>query len=69
MIALLSLDTLDYKETDMKNAKLIKRNPLSEQPSPNSGPGFRRIEVTTDYELHLHHPAGYRAREEAHSQR
>ena len=32
MIALLSLDTLDYKETDMKNAKLIKRNALSEQP-------------------------------------
>jgi hypothetical protein len=32
VIALLSLDTLDYKETDMKNARLIKRNPLSEQP-------------------------------------
>jgi hypothetical protein len=33
VIALLSLDTLDYKETDMKNARLIKRNPLSEQPN------------------------------------
>jgi hypothetical protein len=27
-----SFYTLDYKETDMKNARLIKRNPLSEQP-------------------------------------
>jgi hypothetical protein len=32
MIALLPLDILDYKGTDMKNARLIKRNPLSEQP-------------------------------------
>jgi len=37
--------------------------------SANTGSGFRRIEVTTDYELHLHHPAGYRSREETHSQR
>jgi len=33
--------------------------------STNAGSGFRRIEVKTDYELHLHHPAGYRVREEA----
>jgi hypothetical protein len=33
MIALLPLELLDYKETNMKNARLIKRNPLSEQPS------------------------------------
>jgi hypothetical protein len=26
------LYTLDYKEAGMKNARLIKRNPLSEQP-------------------------------------
>jgi VWFA-related protein len=31
--------------------------------SSNTGAGFRRIEVTTDYDLHLHHPAGYRARD------
>jgi hypothetical protein len=32
VIALLPLELLDYKENDMKNARLIKRNPLSEQP-------------------------------------
>jgi hypothetical protein len=32
VIAPFPLDTLDYKEADMKNARLIKRNPLSEQP-------------------------------------
>jgi hypothetical protein len=32
VIALLHLELLDYKETEMKNARLIKRNPLSEQP-------------------------------------
>jgi hypothetical protein len=31
VIALLPLELLDYKETNMKNARLIKRNPLSEQ--------------------------------------
>jgi VWFA-related protein len=31
--------------------------------SSNTGAGFRRIEVTTDYDLRLHHPAGYRARD------
>jgi VWFA-related protein len=29
--------------------------------SSNTGDEFRRIEVTTDYDLHLRHPAGYRA--------
>jgi hypothetical protein len=32
VIALLPLELLDYRETNMKNARLIKRNPLSEQP-------------------------------------
>lgn len=31
--------------------------------SSNTGSGFRRIEVTTDYDLHLHHPVGYRPRD------
>jgi VWFA-related protein len=30
--------------------------------SSNIRSGFRRIEVTTDYDLHIHHPSGYRAR-------
>jgi VWFA-related protein len=49
--------------------ELLDRQWLITYRSANTGSGFRRIEVTTDYELHLHHPAGYRAREEAHSQR
>jgi hypothetical protein len=32
VIALLPLELPNYKETDMKNARLIKRNPLSGQP-------------------------------------
>lgn len=32
--------------------------------SSNTGEGFRRIEVTTDYELRLRHPAGYRPRDD-----
>jgi hypothetical protein len=32
--------------------------------SQNTGAGFRRIEVTTDYDLHLHYPAGHRVRSE-----
>ena len=31
--------------------------------SSNTGDEFRRIEVTTDYDLHLRHPAGYRPRD------
>jgi hypothetical protein len=44
--------------------ELLDRQWLITYRSGNTDPGFRRIEVTTDYELHLHHPAGYRAREE-----
>ena len=32
--------------------------------SSNTGEGVRRIEVTTDYELRLRHPAGYRPRDD-----
>jgi VWFA-related protein len=48
---------------------LLDRQWLITYRSANTGSGFRRIEVTTDYELHLHHPAGYREREETHLQR
>ncbi|HZS03951.1 MAG TPA: hypothetical protein VFD58_03875 [Blastocatellia bacterium] len=34
--------------------------------STNRESGFRRIEVTTDLDLPLHHPAGYRVRGEEH---
>ncbi|MCI0393037.1 MAG: hypothetical protein MOB07_30260 [Acidobacteria bacterium] len=37
--------------------------------STNTGRGFRRIEVTTDYDLHLHYPAGYRVRSETQSRK
>jgi VWFA-related protein len=30
--------------------------------SSGAGSGFRRIEVTTELDVHLHHPAGYRVR-------
>ena len=30
--------------------------------SSSTGKGFRRIEVTTDFDIHLHHPAGYKAK-------
>lgn len=30
--------------------------------STNTGSGFRRIEIKTDFDLHIHHPAGYRVR-------
>lgn len=32
--------------------------------SSNAGSGFRRVEVTTDYDLRLRHPAGYRPRDD-----
>jgi hypothetical protein len=32
--------------------------------SSNAGEGFRRIEVTTDYDLRLRYPAGYRPRDD-----
>jgi hypothetical protein len=37
--------------------------------STNTGPGFRRIEVITDADVPLYHPAGYRARSEDQSRR
>lgn len=49
--------------------ELLDRQWLLTYRSTNTGTGFRRIEVTTDYELHLHHPAGYRVREEAQSRK
>jgi hypothetical protein len=43
---------------------LLDRQWLITYRSSNTGKGFRGIEVTTDFDLHLHHPAGYRARDE-----
>lgn len=42
----------EYKE-------LLKYQWLLTYRSSNTGKGFRRIEVTTDFDIHLHHPAGY----------
>jgi VWFA-related protein len=44
--------------------ELLDRQWLITYRSTNTGAGFRRIEVTTDYTLHLHTAAGYRVREE-----
>lgn len=41
---------------------LLARQWLVTYRSTNTGSGFRRIEVTTESNLHLHYPAGYRAR-------
>jgi VWFA-related protein len=46
--------------------ELLDRQWLITYRSANTGSGFRRIEVTTDYDLHLRYPAGYRAREDGH---
>ncbi|HEX5085149.1 MAG TPA: VWA domain-containing protein [Blastocatellia bacterium] len=46
--------------------ELLDRQWMITYRSANTGSGFRRIEVTTDYELRLHHPAGYRAIEDEH---
>ena len=40
---------------------LLARQWLVTYRSSNTGSGFRRIEVTTEANLHLHYPAGYRA--------
>lgn len=40
---------------------LLGRQWLITYRSTNTGSGFRRIEVTTDFDVHLHYPAGYRA--------
>lgn len=45
--------------------ELLGRQWLLTYRSTNTGSGFRRLEVTTDYDLHLHHPAGYRVRDGA----
>ncbi|MCI0391047.1 MAG: VWA domain-containing protein [Acidobacteria bacterium] len=49
--------------------ELLDRQWLITYRSSNTGAGFRRIEVTTDYDLHLHHPSGYRIRDEAQSRK
>ena len=41
---------------------LLARQWLVTYRSSNTGSGFRRIEVTTEANLHLHYPAGYRVR-------
>jgi VWFA-related protein len=43
--------------------ELLNRQWLITYQSANNGTGFRRIEVTTDFDLHLHHPSGYRVRD------
>ncbi len=42
---------------------LLNRQWLITYQSANSGTGFRRIEATTDFNLHLHYPTGYRVRD------
>ncbi len=37
----------------------FQRQWLIKYRSSTVGKGFRRIEITTDFDLHLHHPAGY----------
>jgi VWFA-related protein len=49
--------------------ELLDRQWLITYRSTNTGASFRRIEVTTDHELHLHHPAGYRPSEAAHARK
>lgn len=39
--------------------ELIKRHWLITYRSTSSGSGFRKVEVTTEHDLHLHHPRGY----------
>ena len=48
---------------------LLNRQWLITYQSTNSGTGFRRIEVTTDFDLHLHHPSGYRVRDAVQSRK
>ncbi len=42
--------------------ELLGRQWLINYRSNNSGKGFRRIEITTDFDIHLHHPAGYKVK-------
>ena len=43
-------------------AELLKYQWLITYRSNNTGKGFRRIDVTTDFDIHLHHAAGYVAK-------
>jgi hypothetical protein len=54
-----------FKEFD----DLLGRQWLITYRSNNTGSGFRKIEVTTDVNLHLLYPAGYRLRGEDQSRR
>lgn len=47
---------------------LLGRQWLITYRSTNTGSGFRRIEVTTEMNVHLHYPAGYRAKSQSRSQ-
>jgi hypothetical protein len=38
---------------------VLTRQWLITYSSPTAGPKFRRIEVTTDFDIHLHHVPGY----------
>ena len=49
--------------------ELLDRQWLITYRSSNTGTGFRRIKVTTEYDLHLHYPLGYRIRDEARPRR
>ena len=40
--------------------ELLKNQWLITYRSQSTKRGFRRVEVTTDFDIHLHHPAGYR---------
>jgi len=48
VIAFLPLDILDYKETNMKNARLIKRNPPSDQPPTED---YRKADSQPDVDV------------------
>lgn len=43
-------------------SELLGRQWLVAYRSTNTGSGFRRIEVATDFDLHLHYPRGYSVR-------
>jgi hypothetical protein len=48
---------------------LLNRQWLITYRSTNTGAGFRRLEATTDFDLHLHHPSGYRVGYQAQSRK
>jgi hypothetical protein len=51
------------------SAPLIDSQYLSRYREFQFGAGFRWIEVTTDFDLHLHHPSGYRVRDAVQSRK